>query len=140
MDVDHNLALELSRQILGLPEMEDKEALRALVTERTEALNRVDQATFRMQLGRLYKETTSDAPLMPTFKVLGLVTTLIFYAAGTGILLHFIWRPGLSPLFKAALSFPALLLAVLTIGAIATNVRYVCSLFTGRSEIPVLRS
>jgi hypothetical protein len=140
MGVDHNLALELSRQILGLPEMEDKEALRALVTERTEALNRVDQATFRVQLGRLYKETTSDAPLTPPFKVLGLVATLIFYAAGTGILLHFIWKPDLSPLFKAALSFPALLLAVLTIGAIATNVRYVCSLFIGRSEIPVLRS
>jgi hypothetical protein len=140
MEVDLNLALELSRQLLGLPEMEDKEALRVLVTERTDALNSIDQATFRMQLGRLYKEATSDVPLTPTFKVIGLVATLIFYAAGTGILLHFIWKPDLSALWKAALAFPALLLGVLTIGAIATNVRYLCSLVSDRPDFPVLRS
>jgi hypothetical protein len=140
MEVDRNLALELSRQLLGLPEMKDKEALRVLVTERIDALNPIDHATFRMQLGRLYRETTSDEPLTPTFKVVGLVATLVFYAASTGILLHFIWTPGLSPLLKAALAFPALLLAVLTIGAITTNIRYVCSLFTSRPDFPVLRS
>jgi hypothetical protein len=140
MDVDVHLALELSRQILGLPEMEDKEALRVLVTARTEALNPIDHATFRMQLGRLYKEAISDVPLTPTFKPLGLVATLVFYAAGTGVLLHLTWKPGLSPLLKAALAFPALLLTVLTIGAIATNIRYLCSLFAGRSDFPVLRS
>jgi hypothetical protein len=138
--MDLVLALELSRRILGLPEMEDKEALRLLVTERIEALNPIDHATFRIQLGRLYKETTPDEPLAPTFKALGLVATLVFYASGTGILLHFIWKPGLSPLLKAALAFPALLLAVLTFGAIATNIRYLCSLFTGRPDFPVLRS
>jgi hypothetical protein len=139
MDIDVVLALELSRQILGLPEMEDKEKLRALVTERTAALNPIDRATFRMQLGRMYDEATTDVPLTPGFRVIGHIGILLSFATVTAVLLYFVSRHNISPVFKTVLALPAILAALMTLGSVLSAVRHVRSRLTGSTDFPTLQ-
>lgn len=108
--VDPNVALELARQALGLPQTEDKEALRSVITFTIEAMNPLDRAAFRMKIGRLFSEATSDVKLTPGFHVIGCLFTALIPVCLSLLVSRLIAMPHLGLVLKVPLALADLVL------------------------------